>query len=324
MGSVTDMASTDQFQTGLVIGGVAALFVAGWTLLLPVRLARWPIAGLAHVGAVLVALEFAGSRRLVLRPDGWGLVTVALAVAGGLLAQRRTDPLLTGLVLVPAGAAALQDLRTIEPDWISVAVAAVVVVGGALAADFDVVQRRRSLGPLLLAGTALGIYATVPDTEAARVLVGVALPISIAAACCSRVALGTGGAAGSVAVWALVIARDGAARPGAVVGGLAALGLYLMEPLGRRVADVLVGPAPRSIALLEARIAAIVYTLVLDGAVVLWMTRVAGLRESAVAAFALTLLGAVGGATLSVALVPTTALRRLPTARPPRARARPR
>jgi len=309
VGSVTQLTSTSQFQTGLLAGVLAAVLAAGWTIGLPSRWSRWPVAGLAYVGAALLALEAAGTKRLVLRPDGWGLATIVLAVGGGLLAQRRTDPVLTALVLLPAGAAALQDLRSLDPEWIGIAVACVVVVGGALAADFDVVQRRRSLGPLLLSGTALGIYATVPDTEAARVLVGAALPFAVAAALLPRFALGTGGAAGSVALWALVVAREGAARPGAVVGGLAALGLYVLEPIGRRAAVALVGPAPHLVELLRERVAAIAYALVLDAAVVLWMTRVAGLKESATTALVLTVPAAVGGAVFSVALTPESRLR---------------
>lgn len=324
MGSVTQLTRTAQFELGLVVGAVGAALAVAWTLGLPSRWARWPVAGLAHVAAALVALEAAGTRRLLLRPDGWGLATVALAVGGGLLAQRGADPILTALVLLPAGAAALQDLRDLRPEWIGVAVAGVVVLGGALAADFDVVQRRRSLGPLLLAGTALGIYVTVPDTEAARVLVGVALPFALAALACPRLALGTGGAAGSVALWALVVARDGAARPGAVVGGLAALGLYVLEPVGRRVALALVGPATGPSARLRSRFTAMTYAVVLDGAIVLWMTRVVGLRESAIAALVLTIPAAIGGAVCSVALTPESGLRSAADPAPPSARARPR
>jgi len=101
---------------------------------------------------------------------------------------------------------------------------------------------------------------TVPDTEAARALVGVAIPFAIVALALPGVALGTGGAAASVTLWMLIVARDGAARPGAVIGGIGSLGLFVCEPIARRLAPLV---RARTMELLD-HLAALTAAIVLD------------------------------------------------------------
>src|ERR671937_14086 len=59
------------------------------------------------------------------------------------------------------------------------AVAAGAVAAGVLLADFDRRWWRHGLALPLLAVTAAGVYATVPDVEAALVVLGAALPFCL-------------------------------------------------------------------------------------------------------------------------------------------------
>jgi hypothetical protein len=129
-----------------------------------------------------------------------------------------------------------------------------VALAGALVASFDRRWRERGLTPGLLAVTAAGIYACVPDVEGALVVLGVALPMALLGWPWPLVharPAGAGnadadepvsapppslGVAGSVATAALLVwtvATGGAGRPGSVIGGLACLGLLIVEPLAR-------------------------------------------------------------------------------------------
>jgi hypothetical protein len=314
VGSVTQLTGSAEFSAGLTAGVVAALAVAGWRLGAPERWRHFPVAGLAHVAGALIALEAAGTATNTVRPDSWGLVAVGFAFAGGLSVQRRPQLFIVALMLVPAGVTALYDLRHAQPHWIAHAVAAAIVVGGALAADLDLAQVQRSLGPCLLVGTAVGIYVTVPDTEAARALVGVAVPLAIVALALPAVALGTGGAAASVTLWMLIVARDGAARPGAVIGGIGSLGLFVCEPVARRIAGLV---HARAMQVLD-RVGALGVALVLDAAVVWWASRVAGLRRDVVPATVLLIPAVVVGVLGATLLAPPRSPRATtPGSRPP-------
>src|SRR5919197_649783 len=59
------------------------------------------------------------------------------------------------------------------------AVAAAALVAGVLLADFDRGWRRPGLALPLLAVSTAGVYATVPDVEAALVVLGAALPFCL-------------------------------------------------------------------------------------------------------------------------------------------------
>jgi hypothetical protein len=98
------------------------------------------------------------------------------------------------------------------------------VVGGALVADCDRSWGRRGLTPVLLAVTVLGIYGTTPDTEHARVLAGVALPIALLGWPRPLASLGAAGSSVATALVSWTAVVDGLGRPGAVAGAIAGLG----------------------------------------------------------------------------------------------------
>jgi hypothetical protein len=179
------------------------------------RLAQLATGLLPGLAAALACL-WVWSRRRGRPPAAAGLA-LAVAVVAGL-----------AVTSVPAGPAVA---------WPPLALAA--AVAAALVA-FDRRWRELGLLPALLAVTAAGIWAAVPDVEAALVLLGAALAMALLGRpgplAGRRPGLAAFGVAGSVAVAAVLVwtvTTGGAARPGSVVGGLACLGLLAVEPAVR-------------------------------------------------------------------------------------------
>jgi hypothetical protein len=109
-----------------------------------------------------------------------------------------------------------------------------IVAGGALVADVDRRTARRGLGPLLFAVSVGGVYATVPDTEQALVLLGVAAPVALLGWPLRRAGLGAAGSPAAVAVLAWSAAVGGVGRPSSIVGAVGCLGLFVVGPVSRR------------------------------------------------------------------------------------------
>lgn len=187
-------------------------------------------------------LDPAADRLAQLAAGLLGGLVAALACLGLWWRGRDRPPAVAGFALAAAAAVGFAVAAPPRPSlpWPAL-VAAAVAVAAALAA-FD--RRWRSLGlaPVLLAVTAAGIWATVPDVEAALVLLGAALPMALLgwppflarrAPARPPPAFGVAGslAVAGVLVWA--VASGGTGRPGSVVGGLACLGLLAVEPAVR-------------------------------------------------------------------------------------------
>ena len=112
-----------------------------------------------------------------------------------------------------------------------VAVGAVVVVAAApLIAFFDDNDTERSWGPGLWLVTAAGVFAAVPDTEEALVLLGVSIPVALLGWPLRLVRIGPG-AYPLVAVFVWVAAWGGRGRPASIVAVTACLGVLLIEPI---------------------------------------------------------------------------------------------
>ena len=197
-----------------------------------------------------------------------GLAATVLCLVAWLWARRHRPgwPVpVVGLALAAAGAVGVA--ATAGPpappalSWPAMALAA--ALAGALLADFD--RRWPGLAPPLLAVSAAGVYACVPDVEAALVVLGVALPMTLlgwpwppgrpghrhgagdpdAAAPARPPSLGVAGALAAAGLLVWTVATGGAGRPGSVVGGLACLGLPAVEPLVRRLGPGRRGPLDR-------------------------------------------------------------------------------
>jgi hypothetical protein len=123
----------------------------------------------------------------------------------------------------------------------------------------------------------------VPDTEQALVLLGASLPLALPGLVgrpASLASLGSAGAYGAIGLLVWVVGVGGTGRHSAIVGGVACLGLFVVEPiahaLSRGPARVLVDPERRWSVLLALSVGQL--------AIVFVCSRVAGLRETAVAA----------------------------------------
>jgi hypothetical protein len=152
------------------------------------------------------------------------------------------------------------------PGWSRVALIVVVVVGAFVGPAHDRLVPR--LVPVLLAIGAIGVYACVPDTEAPKALLGAVLGACvISLEPPLRASLGLPAAVG---LFAWVATFGGLGRPGAIVGGLACLGVLLL-------------PLPRW----RPRTGGVVALLLAQAGLVLYESRVAGLEQSAERAFLL-------------------------------------
>jgi hypothetical protein len=254
---------------------------------------------LAGLAAALACLAVWAWRRRHRPGAPTPVVGVALAAAGGAGIVAATDPPATLALPLP---------------WIAV----VAGVAGALLAGFDRRWRGHGLAPLLLAVSAVGVYATVPDVEWALVVVGAALPLTPLGwpgplapgglrgprrrdgPAQPPPSLGVAGSLAAAALLAWTVAAGGAGRPGSVVGGLACLGVLAVEPLAR-----LLDPRHRS-ALARPRVAwtALAAHLVL----VAVAARVVGRTETVAAA--LPLAGLALAAALGVALAAAASVER--------------
>jgi dTDP-4-dehydrorhamnose 3,5-epimerase len=102
------------------------------------------------------------------------------------------------------------------------------------------------LGALFLI-TAFGIWATVPDTHGARVLLGAAVPLALGTTHLVGARLTSAGAFALAGLVVWIGATGGEARPASIIGAWASLGLLLILPIamGRlrsyRVAFLLIG-----------------------------------------------------------------------------------
>jgi hypothetical protein len=265
---VKELLRDDGFQLALEWSAVLVVVTFAVSRLTRVQLGY----GIAAVGAALIALD--AQYRV---PPRLALGLALLAVAGG-LADLLQSVLLRSVVVVP-GAAFVALALTGVPRWVKVLAFVVIAVGAPLVAATD--RRAPRPTPPLVLVTVLGVYACVPDTEFARILVGAFLAAALLAFDPELRAVGAGSCA-AVGLVAWDACQEGAVRPGAVVGGVACLGVLVLVPVfGRklRLAD------PWS--LLAWAVAAIHVVLVL------WCARVAGLRDSALVATAVVVPGYV-------------------------------
>jgi hypothetical protein len=265
-----------EFLPGILAGALAcAVFVAALR-----RVPRAaPLAGWLLAAATSAALAWLGLVTV-------GLVTGLVLVAGaGLLGHGRWASAApyrprqaVAALLAFAGIVLLTEaLGTGTPAWRLLVASAGLGFVAALS-GFDRGSRHRGLAPVLLLLTAGGIYATVPDTEQARVLLAVALPLAVLVRPARSATLGRAGAVvvGGLFVW--VVVTGGHGRPGSIVGGLACGGLLLADPVARGLAGrtlldrVPLGPVG-GLGVGSAHLV-----------VVLVASRVAGLRDSAAAA----------------------------------------
>lgn len=282
--SLTDLLNDDGFRTALLLSGAATL-VVGLVALVSRR--SLPLAGAVFAAAALYAVD-----------DRYGLESevalgVALLAAGGYLATR-WGPLAYLVAAVPGAWVLAGSPDLDQRTWAQPTVFATALVGGVLVAAFDRAHAAAGVPPVLLAVTVCGVYLTTPDTEHSTILVGAVLPLVVLCWPRPLASLGVGGALAAVAVVGWDVAIDGVGRDGAVVGGIACLGVMAIEPLvrlvTRRAPDTSIGHA-------------LVLTAV-HVVVVVVCSRVGGLRSAAGEAAAICAVAWVAAAVV-LALAPS-------------------
>lgn len=211
-----DLFLTTEFQLGLawgVVGLVALMAVSGSRRVAPI----W---GITVTAAIVVASMSIVGHRLGL------ILGLAVLILGGEV-NRRSLP--TGLGLIGLGAFVVALRSGIETaGWVQLGTMLFVVVAGWTIAKVDGQIGGSGIPALMIGGSVFGVWATVPDTELARVLVGAVAATMIAAWPLRRVRIGPGGsyALAGMLAWTLAIAGEG--RAGSIIGGWATIGAFVI------------------------------------------------------------------------------------------------
>jgi hypothetical protein len=245
--ALNDLFHARAFALGLAFGGIAFLLTS---MIGVIRRRRVPdAAALAFAIAAWLGVRGAWGPELASGGVALALVTLALGGACVVVVNRRWTfgtrfPAVVSAVAITPGAVYLAAVTPLAGSTTSRAVLAVsVVVIGVAIRDFDAMRGPRGVPWLLFLISAVGVYLAVPDTELARVMLGVALPFVLLSVPKPLFPLGPAGSPALAGVFAWVVVVGGRGRPGSVVGGLAAIGVLVAEPLGRRVFGSLI---PRS------------------------------------------------------------------------------
>ena len=278
--SVADVLLHPMFVKGVIAGGVVLMLgivVAG------ARSDR----GVLLFGGVMVAVA---AMIVLYQSDMLGLSQIIgitmLAVAGLLHAS-----VTFGLLLAVPGAFFVIRPEAADPQsWLPWFAMVALILAAPLVASFDIRYRETGL-PLPLFGIAtLGVFLTVPDTEGAMVLLGVAGFAGFLGWPRPFATLGGAGSYAAVGVYVLVAARGASGRPASIIASVAVLGLLLIVPVAVRVRSTgWAGQLDSTDAL---------FPLIVQLLVVLLISRTAGRMPGVEAATALTIALLAGAATI--------------------------
>lgn len=225
------MSSAIDSLLGLVtspgfLGAAAAGFLALGGLFLVPPPARWWASSVA--GATVVGLVAAGTPMVRL------VLGVAVLAVGGHLAFAGTGsragrgPI--GWMLLVVGAVVVAGGWGDEaPRWVPWVGPVVVLAGGRALAWWRDQPGSEWLGPLV-ALSAGGLWAVVPDTESVAALVGAAGALAVATIP-GTVRITAAGSFALVGLFVWLTVDGGIGRAGSIVGGWAVLGIVALLPL---------------------------------------------------------------------------------------------
>jgi len=247
--ALNDLFHARAFALGLAFGGVAFLLTS---MIGVVRRRRVPdAAAIAFAAAAWLGVRGAWGPELASGGVAFALLALAAGGACVVVVNRHSAfgsrfPAVVSAVAIAPGAIYLAAVTPLAGGSTSRTVLAVsVIVIGVAMRDFDAMRGPRGVPWLLFLITAAGVYLAVPDTELARVMLGVALPFVLLSVPKPMFPLGPAGSPALAGVFAWVVVVGGRGRPGSVVGGLATIGILVAEPLGRRVFGSLIPPSRR-------------------------------------------------------------------------------
>jgi hypothetical protein len=261
--------TTPEFQTGFAAGVAALIVLLGIASLTEAKRGRvpLPLGGVAFTVAGLFAVHQTRAipASAVIAIGGIGAIVAVTTRLG-------VPTVATAVLILPFAWVLGTEGGVFTLRWVQIIVVVVASGGAAVVAHTDRAWRDEALAPALLALTVLGVYFTVPDTEEAAALVGVALPLAALGWPLRLSALGRSGAAASIALVIWVAAIGGRGRPPAIVGSVACLGLLVGLSVGRWL-------MPRAGATLARVSRSLVIVLALAGQLwLVWMgSRLAGL-----------------------------------------------
>ena len=248
-----ELVADSAFQIGLVSAlAVLALFTI-------VRFTRgqpstgW---GLGFVSATLVAISI-GSQ-----PDALLLVSLCLLYGGGLVVtpdrpSNRRWTAVVGWLAVATGVVLLTtSLDVSGPAWMPLGLMVItMVVGVGLHPARGEVPTL--VGPLIMV-SAVGIWATVPETDMVRALVGASLALAPATVWPWRFRLSWGGALAVAGLMGWLVIEGGTPRASSVIGGWSALAVSAIsariEVRGRLRRGALIGGIHLLAVTLSARV----------------------------------------------------------------------
>jgi hypothetical protein len=231
-----------EFRAGLLFGGVATLALLGAALAGSVRAFRRP---LPLGGAVIVVgglWSIADNRHL---PAAVLVGVIGIGAVAGLGHTRWVSRRQCIVLALPFAIAIGFGGALVTDVWARLLVTVAVSAGAMLVADFDDTWRRQGPDLMLLAISALGVYAAVPDTELVAAVLGVSLPLVLLGWPVSIASLGRPGAAGATGLLVWAGAAGGAGRPASIVAVVSCLGLLVGVPAGRLLLPGAVRRLPR-------------------------------------------------------------------------------
>lgn len=222
--TLRDLLTRSEFQLGLVCGGVALLVIS----VLP---PRWRTSVFrAGWGAVTALAILVGVQRLDGRQIGLMVGLALIAIGGALSDQRsalRARMLGWGLIIGGASVIPARGLAEVQ-SWVYVATAIAAVLIGTGMAHWPMAEQRW-IGPLF-AISAFGVWTTVPDTELARLMLGVAIPLAAATLPPLSTPVRRAGAFVLGGVFAWIPALGGEGRPASIIGAWATIGVIAALP----------------------------------------------------------------------------------------------
>ena len=281
LSTLRDLSTRTEFHTGIVLGVIAlSLLAVAARVNAPGRARPW---GLATAAATLIGVELVDDLRLGLA-GGVALMAVGGALVGPEfriptvrhVARQgscvRSDRLrLVGWPIIAAGALMIPWRGQVdEDDWFFVASPIVAVAVGWAFSTWTRSVHLRGLGALF-AITTFAVWTTVPDTDLARLLLGVSLPLGLATSPPMSARVTGAGAFALAGVFAWIPALGGESRPASIIGAWACIGMIAIVPIANEV-----WPARRPVGTTTV--------FVIHTVLVLIAARVIGLGTSAVPA----------------------------------------
>ena len=223
-------SGVDVISDPMFVKGVVAGFIV-----LALGIVLWTVRGGDDVlgfGGLLVA----AATVLVLYQSGMlGLSQLAgvtlLAIAG--LFHRSV---VVGALIALPGAFFLIRPEAADPqEWLPWVAMLAIVFAAPLVASFDDRYHETGLPIPLFGIAALGVFLTVPDTEGAMVLLGVAGIAGFLGWPRPFATLGGAGAYAAVGVYIFVAADGASGRPASIIASVAVFGLLLIVPIVMRL-----------------------------------------------------------------------------------------